>query len=347
MEEKFFLEALEILCDKEGFVPLDDEKPWLAPAGPNNFVRLHQDGSFEKQPAKLELVVGEQLSQGERDQVEARRLYAKKSAEWGKPIILLPRVLHADKLSFGLGGSAGELTYRIFERPAGKPIFDVELFNRDLMPDEARLALNKLTEIWWSTEEFLKNFAVIKISKTAPKYFFERFQRWDRQRVQEGGGRYIGLSELTKDRVVGAVFRWNQLNSLAMSLFWNLFGATDINKTADGKCYLSGVRFEPKPLGFGPAAWIWSAVLYSWQRDSLKLFDDVRDWIERFAQHDKTRTDFLTKAIAVNLVERLYAAAEVDLPLSRSPYDCLGLSEARQCMGNIRFLLNELVKTLV
>lgn len=174
---------------------------------------------------------------------------------------------------------------------------------------------------------------------SAGMYFADRLNKW----FQIGQGLHVVrdgfLSLREQDMIFGIIGNLVGSLKLKMSFFFNLFGNTDIEKTEDGQYLIYNVRLEPKPREFGPAAFIWNLILYSWDVDPAGMAKRVKQWMNAFYPEQNPAE---IAHFHANLMERIVGALCVDLPEARSPFDGANKKYIPNVARNIRhFLMRE------
>lgn len=325
----------EWLKDWPVFVPNTDP-PAFTQTVDEEFSGLKQRGTWDSRPAMLSITDYWMPRVGDLEYENLRRnlaFFTKK--------VRLPKLLKADY--------ASQLRYLVEEIPEGRPIIDMKLFCGTYSRPQDRESFVKQIEefalVYEKITTHINHYCPQGTTLSAAQYFHERFRRWrsySRQYAQNGLA--SGFTEDEEAKIIGGFFAENDLSRVPMSLFFNIFGNTDIIKTDEGLYYILDVKLEPKPVGFGIAAFIWNMLLYGWQKNVDQMLEDIRMVIDSMTPIEGYLE--LKRLVSLNLVERLYAAIQIDLRFRRSPYDNFDCRLAVVMMSKLKEVLSRVVREL-
>lgn len=310
------------------FVPTADA-PALIQAKGDEFSGLKQWGIWDGRPATLNISSYWIPPVGDVEFENLRRNLALFEKD-----IRLPKLLKVDYTP--------NFRYLVEEIPQGEPVIDMRLFCGTFSgPEDREILVQQLREfghVYSKVVSYVDHYCPYGVAISAAQYFHDRFRKWRKYaREHAEHGIASGFTDAEEAKIIADFFTDHDLSKVRMRFFFNIFGNTDIVKTEEGLYYLSDVKLEPKPIGFGVAAFIWNMLLYGWQKTTRQLIDDVSMVIAAMVP-EEGRVE-LMKPIFLSLIERLYAAIEIDLRFCRSPYDNGSMRSAAVMMSRLKYLL--------
>lgn len=240
-----------------------------------------------------------------------------------------------------------DVSFAVRHNISGKRILDRHLFATSDQKKE-------VAKMFWATVEALKILDRSKLAgQTSLGYFEKQFSKWVNLRSELepqwkptfGEVREFVLNKFDKVCRLAQGTDDGQNRKIKMEWFFNVFGNTDIVKSRSGEYFIYNAHLEPKPEGFGIAAWIWNIIMYSWDREPQEVLKEVFDWVNVFLE-GKDRKEHMPGILA-NLIERCLAALVVDLPLKRSPYDDLSDEAIEKSRKNFSYVLDTLVEVKI
>lgn len=319
------------------------QAPWLAKLyskdGQDEFRELKQNGYDPYGlPMMLEVIDNHhRLPENTRQQLELNQAYQQLQT---KGSIQLPKAFNQ---------YYGEtFTAILWERPEGQRIISDDQFGQPFYRDspiwEQINETASLIEVTTAVLEELKRSnpqaQAMAAEKSYADYFLDRFAKWNAEREKAGQERNDHL-ELVKFKILGIIFSRGSTFGTALEIAWNVFGNTDIIKTAGRAYYLVNGRFEPKPPHFLPAVWLWNMLLHGARSKNFReLYLDTRGTIKIFNRHR-----FTGPFLDDNLLERAFAARFVDADLRRSPFQSVSESNWQMAKDNIDYVLVQLLHT--
>ncbi|MGD0977309.1 MAG: hypothetical protein ABR875_03390 [Minisyncoccia bacterium] len=343
MQQDELLFAFSGIAPKIGFQKADEE-PWFAHVGGNDYSQFQQHGIFEGLPAAFRIYDRASLSPDFDDQFRLQDAY--NSTVEGEAV-RLPKILSPYKEQDG-----PSIGWLILERITGKPVLDMRtIISGSLTSKTNQDKIRKVAEAYRATLVVMAEvakylFVEVKIKKQASAfdYFVAQFNRWNEMVKKYEPGMHALNDNFRADIISGVLTSVGRYKP-EMELFWNLFQSPGLRYGADGHIYNTEGRFEIKPRGFGIASWLWNIALYSWKKRKQRLFEDLDFCADIFCGKDRN----LYYGCQVNFAERLYAGAEVDHFLNRSPFENPGKEgritsrEYARAGKNLKFLLSETV----
>lgn len=338
MEKEPLLQELERISRVFNFVPTDDP-PYLVRLGENDYRELKQNGHYFNRAATVEITDSKHLPADEDWQSELRRKYN----ELAMPLaVRLPEIISAG------GGRTNSdfFFYRILERPEGEMIISFDDLKKPfLLGDKVYQKIVEMVRVHWETRETLDRLAqenpeaAVRIGKSSwTKYFEGQFDKWSEEVKKADTGQDYILPEMLS-KIKDQIF---DLHPSKMQLSFNLFGNTDIRKTNNGEYYLVNGRFDIKPPGFLAAAWLWNMAMWGWQKSRDDLIRDVFCALRVFL-NVPYEVSHSREYILANLLERCYAAINVDIRHKRAPFNDLSGAETGNGLMNFLELTNRIL----
>jgi hypothetical protein len=323
MNREQFIHEFGYASKSLGFVP-NDEPPWIPPLAGEDCAELKQNGTyFNDRPATLQIVPGKNFPADFSRQQSLRNKYEEARISGS---IKLPDLFYETQDLTG----PEPMSILVWERPKGKHIIDLDEFmGKKEIPEEK---LRETAKMIKNTEKVLAKLSsqpevMALFSKMSDfDYFIERWHKWITYVQENGPGVFKDVDNefvegLKSDIFTEILKEITKGPELEMQLAFNLFGNTDIIKTADGQYYYINGRFEVKPKHFLVAAWLWNLVMYSHQRKSRRFLDDFFCASETLIGTDNFRRGHFDvfSSLKANLLERLFAALTIDFRYRRSP----------------------------
>lgn len=345
MEEQTIRRAYEGLIKYLPFVP-DEQEPYLVKLPGGNIGKLTKYGTFrkaggapgEQEPAMLRILpiprpVDEQRQ--ERIRGPYRALCQNTKA------VRLPTILTR--------GENGNFDYEVWMDPGQKNLISLEA-TRSPFTEKVLPSVHQLAEAYWASQAVMaKALALLpalraELAQTSSAdYFQARFQKWNDlvKRNGIGVGSFLGSHE--KEQIAETIEKM-PLAKVGMELSRNLFGNTDIVVGEGKKFYFINGYFELKPVGFGIAAWLWNMMLYSAEKTAEQLLIEINQCKYFFFELAPTiMADNLVYGLKANLLERAYAALEVDCRYELSPLRFMTKPERQRVAENIHHFLRAYV----
>lgn len=338
MKKESLLKELERIEQTCSFAPTNDQ-PYLIRLGENDYRELKQNGHYLNQAVTLEITDHKHLPADEDWQDELRQKYN----ELATPLaVRLPKIISAGGSRIG----PDVFFYNILERPEGEMIIGFDDFKKSfLVGDNVYQKIFEMAEVHRETRETLDRLAqenpevAVRIRKSSwTKYFKGQFGKWSEEIKKADTGKDYFLPEMLL-KIKDQIF---DLYPGKMQLSFNLFGNTDIRKTNNGEYFLVNGRFGMKPSGFLTAAWLWNMAMWGWQKNRDDFTKDVFSALRVFA-NAPSETNRSRKYIMANLIERCYAAINVDIRHKRVPFNDLSGIEAGNGLMNFLELTNRIL----